>query len=47
MRLLEKNESNDNTTEFTFEHSKDYQLVQFNFLDAVESLNHVNIMVRE
>ncbi|XP_077993658.1 ribosome quality control complex subunit TCF25-like [Glandiceps talaboti] len=29
---------------FTFEHSKDYQQVQFKFLDAVESLNPNNIV---
>lgn len=30
---------------FCYQHSKDYQQVQFKFLDAVESLNPNNIMV--
>lgn len=30
---------------FTYQHSKDYQQVQFKFLDAVESLDPNNIMV--
>ena len=30
---------------FTLEHSKDYQQVQFQFLDAVESLNPQNLTV--
>ena len=42
MRLV--NESKD-TIEFAFEHGKDYQSVQFNFIDAVESLDHNNIIV--
>ncbi|XP_071484807.1 ribosome quality control complex subunit TCF25-like [Diadema antillarum] len=29
---------------FSYEHSKDYQNVQFDFLDAVESMNPANIM---
>lgn len=45
MRLLNDDESNDNTLEFTFEHSKEYQNVQFAFMDAVESLDHNNIIV--
>ncbi|CAF0744909.1 unnamed protein product [Brachionus calyciflorus] len=44
MRLLNENDTGSNTTEFTFEHNKDYQLVQFQFLDAVESLDHNNII---
>jgi len=32
-------------TEFAFEHAKEYQQLQFAFLDAVESLDHNNIMV--
>jgi len=31
---------------FVFEHSKAYQKIQFEFLDAVESLNPQNIAVR-
>lgn len=31
---------------FKFEHSPQYQQVQFQFLDAVESLNPDNIVVR-
>nr|XP_006812287.1 PREDICTED: transcription factor 25-like [Saccoglossus kowalevskii] len=31
---------------FTFEHSKEYQRVQFEFLEAVESLNPNNIVVK-
>jgi len=30
---------------FVFEHSKFYQKIQFEFLDAVESLNPQNIVV--
>ena len=30
---------------FTYEHSSHYQKVQFEFLDAVESLNPDNIVV--
>ena len=30
---------------FVFEHSKSYQKIQFEFLDAVESLNPQNIVV--
>ena len=42
MRILK--ESKD-SIEFTFEHAKDYQSVQFHFMDAVESLDHNNIIV--
>jgi len=31
---------------FVFEHSKAYEKIQFEFLDAVESLNPQNIAVR-
>ena len=44
MKILAEN-SNENVTEFTFEHSDDYQKIQFAFLDAVESLDHNNIIV--
>lgn len=44
MRILNENEA-DNSVEYTFEHSKEYQKVQFAFLDAVESLDHNNIIV--
>lgn len=46
MRIIKENDPNDNTIEFAFEHNKDYQTVQFAFLDAVESLDHNNIIVR-
>ena len=36
---------NNDEIEFAFEHLKEYQTVQFNFLDAVESLDHNNIFV--
>ena len=44
-----KNETNPSTgqiIEFAFEHAKEYQHLQFAFLDAVESLDHNNIMVK-
>ena len=44
MRLL--NDSKE-SMEFAFEHGKEYQSVQFNFFDAVESLDHNNIIVRK
>lgn len=31
---------------FTFEHHREYQQVQFKFLDAVESMDPNNIVVR-
>jgi hypothetical protein len=42
MKIIET--SND-AIEFAFEHSKDYQHIQFAFIDAVESLDHNNIIV--
>ena len=45
MGLVDFAASDGNTKMFKFEHSKDYQKVQFLFLDAVESLNHQNIVV--
>jgi hypothetical protein len=48
MKIIE-NESNPNASnvvEFAFEHSKEYQNIQFAFMDAVESLDHNNIIVR-
>ena len=42
MKIL--NESKE-SIEFTFEHAKEYQTVQFHFVDAVESLDHNNIIV--
>ena len=44
MRIVKENPSM-NTIEFAFEHDKDYQKVQFIFLDAIESMDHNNIMV--
>ncbi len=38
------NQKND-VIDFTFEHTKDYQQIQFNFLDAVDSLDHNHIIV--
>ncbi|XP_051513292.1 transcription factor 25 isoform X1 [Myxocyprinus asiaticus] len=38
-------ESNDCLQHFTFEHSRDYQQVQFKFFDAVESMDPNNIVV--
>lgn len=42
MALLQ---SKDGTQHFTFEHSRDYQQVQFKFLDAVKSMDPNNIVV--
>lgn len=44
MTLLQ---SKDGLQYFTFEHSRDYQQVQFKFLDAVESMDPNNIVVKE
>ena len=44
MKILNET-SNDGQVEFAFEHSKDYQNIQFAFIDAVESLDHNNIIV--
>ena len=41
----ESNASSGQVIEFAFEHAKEYQQLQFAFLDAVESLDHNNIMV--
>ncbi len=41
----EKSSKNNEINEFTFEHSKEYQQIQFQFIDAVESLDHNNIIV--
>ena len=41
----ESNASPAQVIEFAFEHAKEYQQLQFAFLDAVESLDHNNIMV--
>ena len=32
---------------FTFEHQESYQKIQFKFFDAVESMDHNNIIVRK
>lgn len=45
MKILQDSDSSNRIIEFTFEHSKEYQQVQYRFLDAVESLDHNNIMV--
>lgn len=42
MSLLE---SKNGLQYFTFEHNRDYQQVQFKFLDAVESMDPNNIVV--
>lgn len=44
MTLLE---TKDGIQYFTFEHSRDYQHVQFKFLDAVESMDPNNIVVKK
>lgn len=44
MSLLQ---SKDGLHYFTFEHSRDYQQVQFKFMDAVDSMNNNNILVRD
>jgi len=43
MKIIENNSSD--CVEFAFEHSKEYQNIQFAFIDAVESLDHNNIIV--
>lgn len=43
MTLLQ---SKDGIQHFTFEHGRDYQQVQFKFLDAVESMDPNNIVVK-
>lgn len=43
MTLLQ---SKDGTQNFTFEHSREYQQVQFKFLDAVRSMDPNNIVVK-
>lgn len=45
MRLLKDEKSSDDVTEFAFEHDKQYQNIQFQFLDAIETMDHMNIMV--
>jgi hypothetical protein len=42
---MKQNLINGDEIEFSFEHLKEYQSVQFNFLDAVESLDHNNIFL--
>lgn len=44
MTLLE---SKNGIQYFTFEHSRDYQQVQFKFLDAVKSMDPNNIVVNQ
>lgn len=44
MTLLQ---SKDGIQYFTFEHGRDYQQVQFKFLDAVESMDPNNIVVKQ
>ncbi len=44
MSLLQ---SKDGVQYFTFEHSRDYQQIQFKFLDAVESMDPNNIVVKK
>ncbi len=39
-------QSKDGIQYFTFEHGRDYQQVQFKFLDAVESMDPNNIVVK-
>lgn len=42
MRILNETQ---NLIEFTFEHLQEYQKIQFEFVSAVESLDHNNIIV--
>lgn len=44
MKVLKEN-AEDGSIEFAFEHSAEYQKTQFIFLDAVESLEHNNLVV--
>ncbi len=44
MSLLQ---SKDGVQYFTFEHSRAYQQIQFKFLDAVESMDPKNIVVKK
>lgn len=44
MKVVKEN-ADDNSIEFAFEHSREYQKIQFLFLDALESLDHNNIIV--
>jgi hypothetical protein len=44
MKIIETPNAN-NVIEFAFEHSKEYQNIQFDFMEAVESLDHNNIIV--
>ena len=39
--------SNEDITEFTYEHDKQYQGIQFMFMDAIESMDHNNIIVKK
>ncbi len=39
-----KSTSQDEVIEYTFEHDKQYQGIQFMFLDAIESMDHNNII---
>ena len=43
MRVLSEDAAT-NTLEFAFEHDKDYQHVQFTFLDAIDSMEHTSLM---
>ena len=43
MRIVKEDPSR-NIIEFAFEHDKDYQNIQFTFLDAIETMDHNNIV---
>ena len=49
MRIISENtkDNSNQAVEFAFEHAKEYQTIQFLFLDAVESLDHNNIIVNK
>ena len=48
MKLVKNEDTSGNDSEFiefAFEHDKYYQQTQFMFLDAIESMDHNNIIV--
>ena len=42
---IDKEDPSTNMIEFAFEHDKDYQNIQFMFLEAIETMDHNNIVV--
>jgi hypothetical protein len=48
MRMLKENDLDSpkaEQIEFAFEHDKQYQSIQFAFMDAIDSMDHNNIIV--